>query len=383
MERSLATIRRIDDINDIIFTNADGQPEVASAIVRATIGGWNMVTQRSNGFKPGDLVVYFEIDSVLPKDNPAFAFLEPYKYRLRTIKLKGQISQGLIMPLDILESFDSKIEISMFDTKVCTIYRKEVDGESTSIEIWEDIGKGFSESCPDPDGTDVTEFLGVTLYEPEIPAQLRGLVKGSFPGFLNKTDSERYQNLKGALQELAHLKWVAHEKLDGTSATFYLREDTFGVCSRNLELKESEDNTYWQLARELKLEENLRAHNYELAIQGEIIGPGIQKNPYQLKQKKLFVFDIYDIRQGKYLAHDDPKREVAMKVLNLESVPFVTMFTPLEYDKLQDLANRPSAIGPCKAEGVVLRPTCGYIDPVVGRVSVKAISNEYLLKVKD
>ena len=197
MERKLASIRRITDIQPI--PNAD-------AIEVVVVGGWKVVTKKGE-FNVGDLCVYCEIDSFLPI-LPQYEFLRKSSYkklstgeegfRLRTIKLRGQVSQGLVLPLSVLPG---------------------------GRELFE--------------GMDVTEVLSITKYEPPIPASLAGKVKGLFPSFLHKTDEERVQNLANEFGIL-HLfqpnkTYYVTEKLDGSSATFYFRNGEFGVCSRNLE----------------------------------------------------------------------------------------------------------------------------------------------------
>ena len=224
MERKLATIREITDIRAI-----DG----ADMIELATVGGWNVVVAKNVGHKIGDKVVYCEIDSFLPiKEEFEFLRKSSYKkmgdqegFRLKTIKLRGQVSQGLILPISV-------VPIAQFAT-----------------------GHNL------PEGLDVTEMLGIVKYEPPIPAELSGKVKGGFPSFLRKTDEERIQNLVKEYEEYkltSQHQFYMTEKLDGSSATFYMNDGVFGVCSRNLELLETEGNTFWKVARELDLENKFK-----------------------------------------------------------------------------------------------------------------------------
>ena len=173
MERKLATIEKISEIHPI--PNAD-------AIERAVIRGWNVVT-RKDEFKVGDLCVYCEIDSLMP-ERPEFEFLRPRGFRIRTIKLRNQISQGIAFPISILPA------------------------ALTNDENWivEKILK---------EGTDVTELLGIVKYEPPIPAQLSGLVKGTFPSHSIKSDEERIQNLIDRYEDFKKEIWIVTEKLDG------------------------------------------------------------------------------------------------------------------------------------------------------------------------
>ena len=241
MERKLATIRRIKEILPI---------EGADKIELAAVDGWRVVVAKDVQHKIGDLVIYCEIDSFLPiREEFEFLRKSSYKkmgdqegFRLRTTKMKGQISQGLILPISVLNPPDTNIYVQPFE------------------------------------GLDVTEMLDIVKYEPPILANLAGKVKGLFPSFLVKTDEERVQNIAveySALRFQSKHQFYVTEKLDGSSATFYINNGEFGVCSRNLELLETENNSFWKVARELKLEENLRALGKSICLQGELIGDGI------------------------------------------------------------------------------------------------------------
>ncbi len=211
MERKLASVRVINDIQKI--------PE-ADMIELAIVDGWKVVVAKNVGHKIGDMVIYCEIDSFLPiKEEFEFLRKSSYKkmgdqegFRLKTIKLRGQVSQGLILPISVLNPTDTNIYVTPFE------------------------------------GLDVTEMLGIVKYEPPIPAELAGKVKGLFPSFIRKTDEERIQNLASEYelfktQNKEGVKFYVTEKLDGSSATYYFKDGIFGVCSRNLELLETEGNT--------------------------------------------------------------------------------------------------------------------------------------------
>ncbi|MFN0201713.1 MAG: RNA ligase (ATP), partial [Bacteroidia bacterium] len=165
--RKLASIQKIIQLEAI--------PE-ADAILKATVLGWQLVVKKGE-FQVGDDCVYCEIDSLMP-DRPEFEFLKPRGMRIRTVRLRGQISQGICFPLSILP-------------------------ENTPIE----------------EGLDVTEMLGITKYEPPIPAQLAGTVKGLFPSFIPKTDETRVQVLQEVLDEYKDETCYITEKLDGSSVT--------------------------------------------------------------------------------------------------------------------------------------------------------------------
>lgn len=339
--RKLATIEVIKDLQPI---------EDADAIEVATIRGWKVVVKKGE-FKIGDLCVYCEIDSVLPP-RPEFAFLEKVKYRIKTIKLRGQVSQGICFSLDILP-----------------------DAIRTSV-----LEEGHLV------GMNVTETLGVTKYEPPIPAQLAGKVKGVFPSFIRRTDEERIQNMDWVLSEYQGIPFFVTEKLDGTSFTVYYNNGELGVCSRNLDLLETEDNTYWKLTRELELEEKLRQYGYNIALQGEIIGEGIQKNKYALKGQHVYFFNIFDI--DKYRYYDYKMFTDRIFEFGLKTVPIVSpvngYYLPKTVDEILEYSNAPSQLNVnIPREGIVVRPYDEIEHVKYGRISFKVISNDFLLKYKE
>lgn len=347
--RKLATIQRIEEIRPI---------EGADAIEVARVLGWDVVVKKGE-FKVGDLAVYFEIDSFLPR-REEWAFLEKSclrrmgekeGLRLKTIKLRGQVSQGLLLPVTILSSLDiitNPIPELMFEHP--------------------------------EEGMDVTELLGIVKWDPPLPASLGGSARGNFPSFIHKTDQERIQNCFKTLKN----KWIDHEwevtvKMDGSSFTayYYAPEDRFGICSRNLDLIESEENTFWRVARKLDLENKMRSlpTGESYAIQAELCGPGIQKNFEQLDEHDIFVFDVFNINEQKYLVSEH--RRAIAQYLGLKHVPVVFYSARLHPDVslewLLEKAEGPSYIRKNR-EGIVFK---SLNDP---NISFKIISNSYLLK---
>jgi len=345
--RKLASIQQVKEIKPI---------EGADRIEKIRINDWWCVSEKGN-FKVGDLAVYFEIDSLMPSSNPIFNFLakgcsekimtidgREYKgYRLKTIKLRGTLSQGLALPLKAI------VGTNFVDTQLV-------------------------------EGTDVSELLGIIKYEPPFPANLAGKVKGGFPYFLRKTDEERIQNIGELINEYRNEKFYVTEKLDGSSFTAYKHNGEFGICSRNLELLETDGNTLWEIAKKYNLKEKLPD---DYAIQGEIVGEGIQKNPLKLKGQDLFVFNVYDINETRYL--DFEKFITFCKELNLKTVPIVNTNYSLngEVNVLLEHAEGNSLINlNVKREGLVFRPlqeTIVMINEYPTRFSFKAVSNQYLL----
>lgn len=344
MERKLATIREITNITPI---------EGADKIELAHVGGWKVVVAKDVGHKVGNKVLYCEIDSFLPIE-PEFEFLRKSSYkkmgeqegfRLRTIKLRGQISQGLIIPLE-----DT---INILKRKNGEVYHEMLH-----------------------ENKDISPLLGIVKYEPPVPAELAGKVKGNFPSFLRKTDEERVQNLSNQYNELKNHTYYITEKLDGSSATFYFNNGVFGVCSRNLELLETEGNTFWKVARELDLENKLRNYGLNIAIQGELIGEGIQGNPYKIKGQTVRFFNLFNIDLQEY--HSLLVFKQTMDVLGLETVPVldINFQLPDNIEKILEYADGKSSLNPnFDREGVVVRS----LDRII---SFKAISNKFLLNEK-
>jgi len=348
-DRKLATIRRIDRIEPI---------EGADKIVKATVGGWQLVTAIDNGFKEGDFAVYAEVDSWIPTEIAPFLSKgqEPRTYngvkgeRLKTIRLKGQISQGLLLPLSLVGDVN--------DTY------------------------GFE------DGQDVTENLGIQKWEAPIPAQLAGVCRGTFPSRVPKTDQERIQNLSKELKEWidSDLHWEVTEKCEGSSCSIMFFDGEIHVASRNMDLKDAEGNTFWKVAKQndliVKLETFCREHDVEIALQGELIGPGVQGNIYNLKDHEFRLFDIYDIKEGKYI--ESKQRLILADELQVKHVPIVAHSANLKdtlgltsMESVLEFVQKKSSIADVNAEGMVFK--C-IEDP---SISFKAISNIYLLKQKD
>ena len=353
IKRKLATIERISAINPI--------PE-ADAIERATIRGWNVVVKKGE-HKVGELVVYLEIDSLVP-ERPEFEFLRPRGFRIRTIKLRGQVSQGIIFPLNIL--LDPVADDAIKRLSENFVIPKEPE----TTELYE--------------GLDVTELLSITKYDPPIPAELSGQVLGNFPSHSIKTDEERIQNLIDHYEDYRKEEWVATEKVDGTSMTAFIFNSIFGISSRNLELKETDSNTFWKVAREIKLEEKMRkimeSYSLEaLTLQGELLGEGIQKNKYKIKGQKVLWFRAFDPMKYQFFPFDTFR--VMCEITGLERVPTVDRpFTlPEKYEDLILYADGESKLYQTAREGVVfVAKNPAYNDN--GRLSFKVISNKFILK---
>jgi RNA ligase (TIGR02306 family) len=331
--RKLASIQKIKEIRPI---------EGADSIEGATVLGWQLVVKKGE-FQVGDYCVYCEIDSVLP-EKPEFEFLRPRKFRIKTVKLRGQVSQGIAFPISIIPNHEQ-------------------------VELQE--------------GLDVTELVGVTKYEPPLSLDMKGKVKGGFPGFIPKTDETRIQSVPDVLTrpENQSKQYYVSEKVDGTSATYYIKDGEFGVCSRNLELLDVENNPHWMVAHQYGIEAKLRDSGRNVAIQGEVIGPKIQGNKYKLSELKFMIFNVFDIDKNFYLGYTDFVDFVAN--IGLESVPILQDDYSLGQNvvELVAMSEGQSVVNPkTQREGIVIRPIAEATDPELGRLSFKTVNPKFLLK---
>ena len=349
--RKLASIRKIADIRPI--------PD-ADAIEVAVVDGWKVVVKKGE-YSVGDLAIYVEIDSWVPTELAPFLSKgqEPREYngvkgeRLRTVKLRGQVSQGLLLPICVAEDY---------------------------INIWcnsdgSDIPVNLPERPEIKEGADLTEILGIQKWEAPISPQLAGQVRGVFPtSLIPKTDQERIQNCFPEIEAKGDVTYEVTMKLDGTSCTIFRWEDELRVCSRNLELKvndENKDNTLVAMA--LKIGDRIPEG---FALQGELMGPGIQGNREGFKEHKFFVFDVFLIKEHAYAG--PAYRRALCQEYGFEHVPILYQVSaaPASVDAGLALADGPSITHKIR-EGLVWK--CNE-DP---SFSFKTISNQFLLKSGD
>jgi len=356
MKRKLATIGVIDEIRE--HPNVD-------TLELAKIRGWQVVVKKDT-FQAKDLCVYCEIDSLMP-ERTEFEFLAPRKYRIRTTKLRGQISQGIAFPLSILPG---NIEAAN------GIKRLTYNRESVNLSP----------------GADVTDLLGVIKYEEPMPACLGGIAAGRFPSHSIKTDEERIQNLMDDWQNYHdNYTWAATEKLDGSSTTYTIYENAFGVASRNLELTENEKNSFWKFARENDVEGKMRAFMETkglkaLTMQGELIGEGIQKNKYQIKGQEVRFFRMFDPILYKFFSVLETIQVV--EDMGLKMVPIIEtdMTLPETIEELLAYADGRSELRETAREGIVfvaestIGPDARPLKDYQERLSFKVISNKFILK---
>ena len=336
-ERALATVQTIKEVVEI--PNADN-----IVLVKFQSNNWKCIMKRDEA-EVGRKVIYFEIDSVLPP-LPIFEFMVRSKYRVKTMKLRGQISQGLAMPIEL---FDISPELS--------------------------------------DATNVTAELHVRKYElPVKPMRAQTYTDNGkeFPVFIEKTDEERIQNLTDdELSTFLNRELVATKKIDGTSATYFIRDGVFGICSRNREVTDSKVGVYKEIAEKYGIEEKLRAYNMDIAIQGEIFGEGIQSNRCRIIGKEFRVFTIQilegmtKLNQMEIASTIDALNQPSDIGEDLKSVDVVGRFIPnhfKSYDDVENFVMKKELNTPLKIEGVVLR------DKSDASISYKIINPDYLLK---
>lgn len=336
--RKMASVQRIAEVKSI--------PE-ADKICAYRVQGWWVVDQVGK-YQVGDLVVYAEADSWIPTTLAPFLSKgkEPREYlgikgeRLRTVRLKKQLSQGLLLPL---EPTCDMIESLLFE--------------------------GLDVSCP----------LGIVKWEPP-PEFTSADARGLFPSWIIKTDQERIQTCYNDVAKYFDTEtFEVTEKCEGSSMTVYFRDGEFGCCSRNLDLKENNENTFWKVANEYDLKNKLTALGRNIAIQGELIGPGIQGNIYNLTKFYWLVFDVFDI--DKFMYFTPEARRNLTKELGLTDVPVLEKersLVGMTCDGLLSEADGYSVVGTIntRREGLVFKANN------VSRISFKAVSNSYLLSNK-
>ncbi|GHU39366.1 hypothetical protein FACS1894190_03620 [Spirochaetia bacterium] len=332
--RKLASIQVIHGIAPI--QNAD-------AIELVSVLGWKVVVKKDQ-FKNGDRCVYIEIDSVVPYEtNSAFAFMAERKGRVRTIKLRGQVSQGIVFPLDAL-GIDQNIEI----------------------------------------GTDVTEQLGITKFEDFTAANTMD-AEGHWPGYLCRSDQERLQNFDdGRFADLKNHLWELTCKVDGTSITLSYYKGEIKTCSRNLAMKRVDGSFYKYLEDQWHIITNLTAYceqsGLNIAIQGEHIGPKVQGNYYGLNAPAWKIFDIWDIDRQLFVTPSERYKLLDAMKLTEFCTPLIGRnfdLSGFSMDQLIEMADGESLIAKGKnREGIVWKAEDD------GMLHFKTVSNKYLLKTQ-
>ena len=324
----IASVQKIIDVRKA--DNADSLDVVK-------VLGWQVVT-RMGEFKPGDTVVYVEIDSVLP-ELEVFEFMRNKDFRVKTAKFRGNLSQGIVFPITILPPGQYDI------------------------------------------GVEVGTLLGITHYEKPIPVSMQGMMRGNLPFGLSKTDEERYQNVPDVIEEFQGKEVYITTKIDGTSSTFAMKDGDFHVCGRKIDYKPDVENVYWKIANKYGLGEKLQGYN--MAVRGEIAGPGLQKNRLGLKDHELFVFDIVHLDTMRYLDYDEILYWCAKLDLQTPPLEYRGIFD-FTLDELKTMSDGLYKDTKNLKEGIVIR-TCEeqYSKALRGRSSFKVVSDTFLLENKE
>lgn len=359
--RHLATIQRVVSVEPI--PNAD-------SIEKVTVLGWELVAKKGE-FKQDDMVVYVEIDSVLPSDNPAFEFMGKYKYRVKTIKLRGQVSQGICFPTSILPS--GKYGVGTDVTELLKIKKWVSKTDQEENERIEAISKKRMDKF----------MMRHSWY--------RKLVfkkdKTEFPKFIPKTDEERIQNFPHICEKEKDTLFDVTEKLDGSSATYFViknpkkwqfwKKTIFGVCSRNFQLLKPDNSPYWTIARKYDVKNKLnklrKDVGIDFAIQGEIIGPKLQGNKYGLSELDFYMFNYYSITERRYV--DNINVAFIGDVYGFKTVPIIDTGINLlpTIPQMVEYAKGKSVIADIQREGIVVRNN-------EKNISFKVINPDFLIK---
>lgn len=339
-ERKLARVVLIDNVSSI---------EKADLIDSATVGGWNVVIKK-NEFKVGQKAVYFEIDSMIPIEEEKFSFLSnrPSKlysgvryHKIRTILLRGVVSQGLLMGLDQL-------------------------GLSEDLEV----------------DTDLTEILHITKFNDEYsePESSNCEYESNYPIFFPKTDKKRVQNIADKYRFHSGIYEVTM-KLNGTSISIYKYNGKIGLASRNTEIDINEEGSYRTGLLRSGILDFLESFEGNIVVQGELLGPDIQKNQEGFDDYEIYIYDLFDIDSQRYYL---PKERYDICLANnLKHVPIIEYVDILKFENVQDIIKYANgrSINAKRREGVVFRAL--KHDKKGNVYSFKVISNEWLLKQED
>lgn len=357
--RKLATIRIIAEIKPI--PNAD-------MIEVAIVDGWECVVKKSDGFKVGDKVVYIEIDSIVP-DRPEFEFLRDQNFRVRTIKLRKQVSQGLVISLSILPHGFYTVGADVTEILGVTKYDLQAEQESKLLQSKADNVKN--------------PFIKFLLRFKWFRDRYIKPKKGGYPSWIVKTDEERIQN-KTAMFEAEKENgtlFSVTEKIDGQSGTYYLerhgKKFEFGVCSRNIHLTKPDNSSYWTIAKQFDIENVLKkliGNADRIVLQGEILGEGIQGNKYKVVGYDFYAFNlICPARKVSTIEMAEILNPHGIKTVHLVDVAFKLKDT---IPDMVEYAKGKSWLLPINREGVVIRNN-------ERNISFKVINPDFLLAEKD
>lgn len=343
--RKLASVQRVYEIVPI---------EGADKIELAKVLGWQCVVNKGQ-FKPMDLGVYFEIDSFLPiREEFEFLRTSCYKktdimgegFRLRSMRFRGQISQGLLLPLSMFPEIPADADV----------------------------------------GTNVAELLGVRKWEIEERATTGGNVIGGLPYDIPHTDETRVQAEPGLIDAFAGLEYYISTKMDGSSHSIGIDEDGFHVTGHNYEYRDDGSSSFYTLVNERGYREALEnfakvSGDQTITVQGELCAPGIQQNRLRLTKPEWYVFTVRE--NGKRVGLERMKEVCEACCFNMVPIEEIGTDLPSKYPTVEALLERADGEYPNggKKEGIVIRTTEPvYNETIGGPLSMKVVSNKYLLK---
>ena len=401
-QRELVYVVRIDEIKPI-----EGKDRVECAVV----GGWTVMVRKGQ-FKPGDLGIYFEIDSKVPEKEP-FMFLEGKHFKIKTQKYKTPSgyfwSQGLLMSAEDFgwklhndtifmgDGFDDYVIEKDFLTEKLGVTYADADDNKRKAKS-ADKYKLMAQRRPDIFKKKWAQWMMRRNWGKKIMFLFFGKKKdkkSQWPSWVKKTDEERVQNMPWILQDKS--EWFATEKIDGTSTTFtmkgYGRKREFYTCSRNVVFDRPDKNCYYEtnvyteMCEKYNMEnvldclmtffENLNHKDVEfVTIQGETYGEGIQKRDYGLKGHDFMAFNlIVGFKDGEVKRFNPSVMTIILTDYGIPCVPIVNEYfiLPDTVDELLAIATDKSAIDGGMREGLVFRSSDG-------ERSFKAVSNEFLMK---
>lgn len=384
-KRALAYTVTVDEIREI-----PGYDRVE----HARVGGWWIIVAKADNIKPGDMCVYFEVDSKVPATDERFAFLEKRNYKVKTLKMCRVFSQGLLMPIALFPELGEEPEIHTDVTEQLGIkYAVDEDNERKAAKVNKD--KKYQSMAARHVKLFKKPFFR-WLMRREWGRKLLFIFFGKkkdnprgwpthFP-HIHRTDEERIENLPWVLGYERPL--IVTEKLDGTSTTFILERKgknkyEFYVLSRNVRQADEKQecyhdhNIYWDMAFKYDVENKLRKYleaHPELTyvcLQGESVG-SVQGNPLKLKEDDFYVFNFINSKDGRIPA---PIARVGVEEMGMKWVPIldIDFHMPTDMEEFKQMATAPSVVNPnVMREGIVLRdPTNDF--------SFKNVSREYLM----
>ena len=340
--RKLASVQKITNLTKI---GEKCNEEIA------TVLGWKVLVHIDQ-FKVGEKVIFFEIDSILPSGKKWTKKIKPKNLHIKTRKNYNEIIQGFVMKLDIL--------------------KKEDNFQKLNIKI-EDLEEGY----------DLTDILEVKKFDENSEEGQKELEKVFPSELIEKSDEIRCQSNLNYIELFAGKEFYSSLKYDGSSATYLIDPNTkkFRVCSRNMGLNLDEKNIYNEIAKKYDIQNKLLKFEGKYAIQGEVYGPKVNKNPLKVSELKIAIFTIKDIKNNYYLGFDE-----MVKVCKEMDLPMVEVIEEgvFNYKTIDELVlkskgNYPGTDGP--REGLVYRVKNDWNKDGI-RLSFKVINDDYLIKSK-